>query len=154
MADPPPECRKQWACGLGSSFWFINMDIALIFHLVLGGVGIIALVKAYSAHLFDPTLFMPLLPATGGLAASYLWIRPDLWYTTKDTTKDPKSALSRQADCIVTFIFISAITWVAYKFQDTDAKRYMFVVSVCLIVAIGNAVSRALKACLEKWHKV
>lgn len=130
------------------------MDIALIFHSILFGLGIINLVRACSSHLFDLTLFWPVFPYTGGLAASYLWIRPDMWFTTKDHSRDAKSAVSRQADCLVTFIFISLITAVAYYSEDTEPKKYMFIISLCLLIPIGNVASHVFRFGLKKWHKV
>lgn len=88
-----------------------------------------------------------------GLAAAYLWIRSDLWFTTKDKNKSISSAVPVQADCIIVIILLVSIAVIEAYLLEKIGSKVMFIGSLLVFFPITNWTARGLKPLLEKWHE-
>lgn len=123
-------------------------------HLVLFIIGVAVLCSAHCHGFLKWVSFLSEFPYVGALTAAYLWIRPDIWLSTKKISKkDSVNFISRQADCLIaiSLLFLVAAAQFFSPTQD-KAGRCMFLGSLLIILPISHCVARLLEKLLQKFH--
>ncbi len=123
--------------------------------MILLTVGSAVIGYSYFTNLLTWASFLPGFPVAGGLAAAYLWIRPDIWLTTKDM-KDKsnlRTLVSRQADCLIAILLLFLVAVGQCFLLNTYAERCIFFGTLLVVLPVGHYVARSLEKFLRKWHK-
>ena len=133
--------------------FYKNINIAFVVHGSLFVFGVLRIITFHS--IMSWKIFWELFPSTGGLVAAYLWIRPDLWFSTKDTSQsDWRNRVSRQAECFITIVLLLTIAEVQFRALETFDKQNIFIISLSLLAPIGSVSSRSVEKILKRWHKI